>query len=119
VATAASPAITPAAVHVSPVLQVVQGTGGLRVLAVLSTFLLTSLLGLAIAWKAYTGYAATRSKPMLYLAAGIVLLTAVPALLSTVLTNFTGLPGFLVVLATNGAEILGLLAVAYSLYGDF
>jgi hypothetical protein len=100
-------------------LQVVQGTGTVRVLAVLSTFLVSSLLGLAIAWKAYAGYAATQSKPMLYLAAGIVLLTAVPALLSTVLTNLTGLAGFLVVLVTNGAEILGLLAIAYSLYGDF
>jgi hypothetical protein len=106
-------------VAVGPPLQVVQGTGTVRVLAVLSTFLVSSLLGVAIAWKAYAGYAATQSKPMLYLAGGIVLLTAVPALLSTVLTNLTGLPGFLVVLVTNGAEILGLLAIAYSLYGDF
>jgi hypothetical protein len=102
-----------------PVLQVVQSSGALRILAVLSTFLLSALLGLVIARKAYQGYAATRSKPMLYLAVGIVLLTAVPALLSTVLTNLTALPGYQVVLVTNGAEILGLLSVAYSLYGDF
>lgn len=102
-----------------PVLQVVQASGGLRILAVLSTFLLSAVLGLVIARKAYQGYTATRSKPMLYLAVGIVLLTAVPALLSTVLTNLTVLPGYQVVLVTNGAEILGLLSVAYSLYGDF
>ena len=102
-----------------PVLQVVQASGGLRILAVLSTFLLSAVLGLVIARKAYQGYATTRSKPMLYLAVGIVLLTAVPALLSTVLTNLTALPGYQVVLVTNGAEILGLLSVAYSLYGDF
>jgi hypothetical protein len=102
-----------------PVLQVVQASGALRILAVLSTFLLSAVLGLVIARKAYQGYATTRSKPMLYLAVGIVLLTAVPALLSTVLTNLTALPGYQVVLVTNGAEILGLLSVAYSLYGDF
>lgn len=102
-----------------PVLQVVQSSGTLRILAVLSTFLLSAVLGLVIARKAYQGYATTRSKPMLYLAVGIVLLTAVPALLSTVLTNLTALPGYQVVLVTNGAEILGLLSVAYSLYGDF
>lgn len=102
-----------------PVLQVVQSSGALRILAVLSTFLLSAVLGLVIARKAYQGYATTRSKPMLYLAVGIVFLTAVPALLSTVLTNLTALPGYQVVLVTNGAEILGLLSVAYSLYGDF
>jgi hypothetical protein len=102
-----------------PAAGVVREAGTLRVVAVLSTFLLSSLLGVVIAWKAYAGYAATRSKPMLFLAVGVVLLTAVPALLSTVLTNFTVLPAFLVVLVTNGAEILGLLAIAYSLYGRF
>jgi hypothetical protein len=102
-----------------PVLQVVQASGALRILAVLSTFLLSAVLGLVIARKAYQGYATSRSKPMLYLAVGIVLLTAVPALLSTVLANLTALPGYQVVLVTNGAEILGLLSVAYSLYGDF
>jgi uncharacterized membrane protein AbrB (regulator of aidB expression) len=100
-------------------LQVSQGSGSLRVAAVLGTFAVSALLGLVIARKAYHGYATSRSKPMFYLAVGIVLLTAVPALLSTVLTNLTGIAPFAVVLATNCAEIAGLLAIAYSLYGDF
>jgi hypothetical protein len=88
-------------------------------MTVLATFLLSSLLGLLIARKAYQGYLETRSKPMLYLAVGIVLLTAVPALLSSVLTTLTPLPGYIVVLVTNSSEIFGLLTIVYSLYADF
>lgn len=105
--------------HGLPVLQIARETGQLRVLAVLSTFVVSVLLGLFIARKAYQGYRATQSMPMLWLSVGIVLLTAVPAVLSAVLTTLTAVPGYLVVLATNGAEILGLIAIAYSLYGRF
>lgn len=105
--------------HALPALQVAQETSQLRVLAVLSTFVVSALLGLFIARKAYHGYRETRSMPMFWLSVGIVLLTAVPAVLSAVLTTLTALPGYLVVLATNGAEILGLVAIAYSLYGRF
>jgi hypothetical protein len=104
---------------VDALLQVTRASGTLRLVAVLASFVVSVGLGLVIARKAYQGYRASRSEPMLYLACGIVLLTAVPAVLSTVLTTFALLPGYAVVLATNAAEIGGLLAIAYSLYGDF
>jgi hypothetical protein len=100
-------------------LQVTQTGDTAQVLVVLATFLLSALLGLVIARKAYQGYRRNASPPMLYLAAGIVLLTAVPAVLSLFLSTFTGLPNYLVVVATNGSELLGLVAIAYSLYGRF
>lgn len=100
-------------------LQVTQTGDTAQVLVVLATFLLSALLGLIIARKAYQGYRRNASPPMLYLAAGIVLLTAVPAILSLFLSTFTALPSYLVVVVTNGSELLGLLAIAYSLYGRF
>ena len=100
-------------------LQVTQTGDTAQVLVVLATFLLSAILGLVIARKAYQGYRRNASRPMLYLAAGIVLLTAVPAILSLFLSTFTALPSYLVVVVTNGSELLGLLAIAYSLYGRF
>jgi hypothetical protein len=56
---------------------------------------------------------------MRYFALGVVLITAIPTVLSLVLTNMTDLPGYLVVISTNLTELLGLGAIAYALYGDF
>ncbi|WP_267641344.1 DUF7521 family protein [Haloarchaeobius amylolyticus] len=100
-------------------MQVSQPGTELQAAVVLATFVLSTLLGLFIARKAYQGYRRNDSGPMLFLAIGIVLLTAVPALLSVGLSTFTGLPGSLVVAATNVAELGGLVAIAYSLYGRF
>ncbi|WP_267643959.1 DUF7521 family protein [Haloarchaeobius amylolyticus] len=100
-------------------LQVTQTGGTFQVLVVLVTVLLSALFGLVIALKAYQGYRRNGSPPMLYLAAGIVLLTAVPALLALALPTFTALPNYLVLIATNSSELLGLIAIAYSLYGRF
>ncbi|WP_435319926.1 DUF7521 family protein [Haloarchaeobius sp. TZWSO28] len=100
-------------------LQVTETGSELQVAVVLATFLLSTLLGLFIARKAYQGYRRNDSGPMLFLAIGIVLLTAVPALLSVGLSTFTALPGSLVVTVTNLSELSGLVAIAYSLYGRF
>jgi phosphoglycerol transferase MdoB-like AlkP superfamily enzyme len=100
-------------------LGVVETTGRLRALVVGGSFLLTALLGLLISHRAYTGYRRNRSKPMLYLAVGLVLVTAVPPFVSLALANLTALPGWLVVLAMTASQICGLLCVLYSLYGDF
>jgi hypothetical protein len=101
------------------VLQVTETGSEARVAVVLATFVLSALLGLFIARKAYQGYRRNDSGPMLYLAIGIVLLTAVPAILSVGLSTFSALPGSVVVLVTNLSELLGLVAIAYSLYGRF
>lgn len=108
-----------ALVGVDPTLLQVDRTGEtLRVLVVFATYLLGAVIGLLIAAKAWQGYRRNDSGPMLFLAAGIVLLTAVPAGLSLLLSNVGGVRESTIVLATNGSELVGLLAILYSLYGD-
>ncbi|WP_439027965.1 DUF7521 family protein [Haloarchaeobius sp. DT45] len=111
-------AVSLASLGVVP-LQASETGSELQVAVVLATFLLSTLLGLFIARKAYQGYRRNDSGPMLFLAIGIVLLTAVPAVLSVALSTFTSLPGSLVVTVTNLSELAGLVAIAYSLYGRF
>jgi hypothetical protein len=89
------------------------------VIVVVVLFLVSALLGTLIALKAIQGYLKTGSRPMLYLALGIIFLTAVPAVLSFLLTTFTSTPAYMTVLFTKGAEIIGLVSIFYSLYGTF
>ncbi|KAB1193579.1 hypothetical protein GJR96_09015 [Haloferax sp. MBLA0076] len=100
-------------------LQVTETGSTTQVALVLASFVVSAVLGLFIARKAYQGYRRNDSTPMLLLAVGIVLLTAVPAVFSFGLSTFTTLPGSAVVLVTNLSEIAGLVAIAYSLYGRF
>lgn len=101
------------------VLQVAEVTNRTRLVVVLGTFAVTIALGLLIAYRAYQGYRRNQSEPMLYLAIGLIFVTAVPPLVSLLLSNLTELPGWLVVLAMTTSQICGLLSVLYSLYGDF
>jgi D-alanyl-lipoteichoic acid acyltransferase DltB (MBOAT superfamily) len=77
-------------------------------------------LGLLISLQAYQGYRQARSSRLLFLAVGVVLLTLVPFLLTVVAavlagaTTLTNL-SYPVALVTRTAEVLGLLAVLYSL----
>jgi phosphoglycerol transferase MdoB-like AlkP superfamily enzyme len=100
-------------------LQVVEATSRIRSLVVVGSFLLTAILGTLITHRAYEGYRRNRSKPMLYLALGLVLVTVVPPVVSLVLSNLTALPGWLVVLAMTTSQICGLVSILYSLYGNF
>ncbi|MFB6159697.1 MAG: hypothetical protein ABEJ61_00795 [Haloferacaceae archaeon] len=100
-------------------LQVVAVGDRTRFLVVLGSFAVTAVLGLLVAYRAYQGYRRNRSEPMLYLAVGLVLVTAVPPLLSLVLSNATALAGWLVVLAMTASQTAGLVSILYSLYGDF
>jgi hypothetical protein len=77
-------------------------------------------LGLLISLQAYQGYRRARSRRLLFLSAGVVLLTLVPFLVTvagavlagaTTLTNLS----YPVALVTRTAEVLGLLAILYSL----
>ena len=86
---------------------------------VFAMFIVSGILGILIAIKAFSGYRHTGSMPMMFLAFGVICLTAIPALLSLVLTNLTGLPDYMIVIATKSSEVLGLLSIFYSLYGDF
>ena len=67
----------------------------------------------------YQGYGRNTYPLMLYPAAGMALLTAVPAVLLLFLSLFTVLQSYFVAVVTNGSEMLGLMAIAYSLCGRF
>jgi hypothetical protein len=77
--------------------------------------LATALLGSFVAYQSYRGYRRNASRPMLFLAVGIALLTVVPFVVKNALV-FGGLVG-----ETGGALVsqalglVGLLAVLYSL----
>jgi hypothetical protein len=77
-------------------------------------------LGILISLQAYRGYRQARSRRLLFLAVGVVLLTLVPFLLTlaaAVLAGATTLTdlSYPVALVTRTAEVLGLLAILYSL----
>lgn len=77
----------------------------------------TVAIGLAISYIAYRGYRDHRSKPMLYVALGFVLLMGVPGLLGVL---FLVLPVGRVTIGvfTQGSEILGMLSILYGLWMD-
>jgi hypothetical protein len=76
--------------------------------------LATVLLGLYIAYQAYRGYRRNRSRPMLYLSAGIVLLTFVPAVFSTLGANVAVIQGASVTLSFL-SRLVGLLSILYAI----
>ena len=100
-------------------LQIAEAPDTPRLAVVVGTFALTAILGVLIGYRAYQGYRRNRSKPMLYLAVGLVLVTAVPPLLSLTLSNLTALEGWLIVLSMGLSQVCGLSSILYSLYGSF
>jgi len=77
----------------------------------------TVALGLAISYIAYRGYRNHRSKPMLFVAVGLVLFLGVPGLLGVV---FVTLPvdEILIGILTQASEILGMCLILYGLWVD-
>lgn len=75
-------------------------------------------LGLAISYLAYRGYRDHRSKPMLFLAAGFVLIVGGPALLAGVwlLTPLLGAIAYSV--ARQVVTIAGFVCIFYALWTD-
>jgi hypothetical protein len=75
------------------------------------------VIGLVISYIAYRGYHDHRSRPMLYVAVGFVLLMGVPGLLGVL---FFVLPvgGITVGAFTQASEILGILSILYGLWMD-
>lgn len=92
-------------------------------LVLLALTLVALLLGLIIVFQAYRGYRRHGSEPMLYLAAGLLLLTVVPFVISVGVTSVAdalelgplafsyGLP-----IASRIVELAGLACIVYSLY---
>ena len=104
------------------VLQIEPAQGYVEYLVLLTVTLGALLLGLFIAFQAYRGYRRNRSRRMLFLALGLVLLTVAPFALSLVVT-FAGqrlgvgsrVYTYWLPLATRLVEIVGLGSILYSL----
>lgn len=76
---------------------------------------LSAGVGLFVAVQAYRGYRRHGSRPMLFLAVGIALLTALPFVVGTSLDVLTGLSDAAVVLGMMSCELGGLASILYSL----
>ena len=77
---------------------------------------LSVALGLAISYIAYRGYRRNRSRPMLFVAAGFVLIVAVPAVLTVVLYFVLELPIPVLNSLVQVSELAGLSAILYGLW---
>jgi glycerol uptake facilitator-like aquaporin len=102
-------------------------TGGTELyvnyLALLAVTLLGLVLSLAIVFQAYRGYRRNESRPMLWLAIGLILLTVVPFVTSLTVASAGPTLGFgptvytyYVPIFSRLVEVAGLACLLYSLY---
>jgi hypothetical protein len=89
-----------------------------KVLILVASGVLAAAFGLLIGYQAFRGYRRNRSKPMLYIASGIVLLTTVPFIGSVLLASIGGQNPFIILLLQRLLEFAGLACITYALYGD-
>ncbi len=75
----------------------------------------TAVAGAFVAYQAYRGYRRNDSRPMLYLALGIVLLTTVPVGVEYALTVLTGATDAAILLAVTVAHLAGVVAILNAL----
>lgn len=78
--------------------------------------LLSVALGIAIAIVAYRGYRRNQSKPMLFIAAGFILVFAVPFSLFLVIQALPGMSEILMAFLTAISQLVGLSLVLYALW---
>ncbi|MFH5799848.1 hypothetical protein [Haladaptatus sp. CMAA 1911] len=76
---------------------------------------ITGIVGSFVASVAYRGYRRNESRPMLYLALGIVLLTAVPAAVNVLLTASTGATDAEILLSLTVPHLCGVVSILYAL----
>ena len=74
-----------------------------------------AVVGVYVAYRAYDGYRRNASRPMLYLAVGIALLTAVPFGVDYALAWLTPATDASILLAVTIAHLLGVTAILYAL----
>lgn len=74
-----------------------------------------AVVGVFVAYQAYRGYRRNASRPMLYLALGIVLLTAVPVGVHHGLGGLTTATEAEILLGITAAHLGGVVAVLYAL----
>ena len=75
----------------------------------------TAVAGAFVAFLAYRGYRRNDSRPMLYLAVGIALLTTVPVGLNAALSALTGATDAEILLAITVAHLAGVASILYAL----
>lgn len=75
----------------------------------------TVALGLVISYIAYRGYRDHQSKPMLFVAVGLVLFLGIPGLLGVIFVVFT-VDEILIGVLTQASEILGMCLILYGLW---
>lgn len=86
--------------------------------------LLVVILGLAITWRAFQGYRRNESRPMLLLAAGMLLVTVVPSIVEMFVVPLVigrylsaASPAFeYALILSRASEATGILVILYSLY---
>lgn len=88
-----------------------------RTVALISTALsiATTVLGLAVGYIALRGYRRNRSRPMLFVSVGFVLVFWAPFLLFVGNTAVPGLPEFLLGMVGETSRLLGLVSILYGL----
>lgn len=75
----------------------------------------TAIAGLLVAFQAYRGYRRHASRPMLYLASGITLLTVVPAGVNSLHLIVPSTTDAGVLLAIVAVHLVGVVAILYAL----
>lgn len=81
-------------------------------------FLFSAVIAVAgtfVAYQAYRGYRRNESRPMLYLAVGIVLLTTVPVGVDYALVALTAATDAAILVAITVSHLAGVLAILYAL----
>ncbi|MEF8779147.1 MAG: hypothetical protein V5A46_00540 [Haloferacaceae archaeon] len=79
------------------------------------TNVLKAAIGISIAVIAYRGYRRNRSRPMLVIAIGFLLVLGLPFLLFLLDVFTPAGVTFAIVLASEASQLLGLLAILYAL----
>lgn len=79
--------------------------------------LISATLGAIVAWTAYRGYVRNESRPMLFLATGVVFLTTVPFALSYGFDWLLDATDSQVLLVITVCHLLGVGAIVHALRG--
>lgn len=112
--TLSATALAPPTAALGPV--EVTGGSALLVAAVFLLLAAASVLSVLVTYRLARGYLRTGTRPLLYLAVGVFLLTAAPTAIRLAFTNLAAAPTAYRTVAASASELLGLLAILYTIY---
>ncbi|GAA0200596.1 hypothetical protein ACFFQF_01150 [Haladaptatus pallidirubidus] len=75
----------------------------------------TAIVGLFVAYQAFRGYRRNESRPMLYLALGVIFLTTVPVIVDSALSGLTEATDAGILLAVTLAHLVGVSSILYAI----